>query len=405
MDYQPEIARCEREMAECEAYGGKDGFGALLGFCDWWGERSLLMAEALRAPFPYFGGKSKVAPLAWERFGDVPNYVEPFFGSGAVLLGRPTTPGVETVNDRDCLLANFWRALQNDPDKVARYADNPVNEADQHARHLWLVQQEEFRERMKTEPEFYDAKIAGWWVWGQCIWIGSGWCAVQLPHLGDAGKGVNRQLPHLGDAGTGVHRKLPHLGNAGTGGAWISDPTSGTPSRQIPFLNRPGAGINAKNRRNALTQYMCELAERMRRVRVCCGDWSRVCGPSPTVKLGITGVFLDPPYADEADRADSLYSTDDLTVAHAVREWAVANGDNRNLRIALSGYDGEHQMPDSWECIAWKARGGYGSQGEGRGRENSGRERIWFSPFCLRPQESLFHALNSALPSDAEAVA
>lgn len=42
----------------------------------------------LKAPFPYFGGKSKVAPLIWERFGVVSNYVEPFFGSGAVLLAR-----------------------------------------------------------------------------------------------------------------------------------------------------------------------------------------------------------------------------------------------------------------------------------------------------------------------------
>ena len=125
----------------------------------------------MKAPFPWFGGKSTVAHLVWERFGDVQNYVEPFFGSGAVLLNRPTEPGIETVNDLDCMVANFWRALQHDPDAVADAADWPVNEADQHARHLWLCSQEEFRERMKTEPEFYDAKIAGWWVWGQCIWI------------------------------------------------------------------------------------------------------------------------------------------------------------------------------------------------------------------------------------------
>jgi hypothetical protein len=332
----------------------------------------------LKAPFPWFGGKSRVAHLVWDRFGNVPNYVEPFFGSGAVLLARPHPPGIETVNDRDCMVANFWRALIFDPEAVAMYADNPVNEADQHARHLWLVQQEEFRERMKVDPDFYDPKIAGWWVWGQCIWIGSGWCAAQLPHLGDAGKGVNRQLPHLGNAGTGVHRKLPHLGDAGTGVEveCLSDPTSGTRARA------------------ALLEYMGELARRLRRVRVCCGDWSRVCGPSPTVKLGTTGVFLDPPYADEADRQDDLYATDSGSVAHAVREWAVANGDNPDLRIALCGYSGEHQMPGSWECVAWKARGGYGSQGDGRGRENAGRERIWFSPGCLKPP-TLFAGLYS----------
>lgn len=63
--------------------------------------------RTVKAPFPYFGGKSRVASLIWERFGSVPNYVEPFFGSGAVLLARPYLHGVETVNDADALLANF----------------------------------------------------------------------------------------------------------------------------------------------------------------------------------------------------------------------------------------------------------------------------------------------------------
>ncbi|KKM69533.1 hypothetical protein LCGC14_1449830, partial [marine sediment metagenome] len=43
----------------------------------------------LKAPFPWFGGKRRVADKVWERFGDVPNYVEPFAGSLAVLLERP----------------------------------------------------------------------------------------------------------------------------------------------------------------------------------------------------------------------------------------------------------------------------------------------------------------------------
>lgn len=308
------------------------------------------------APFPWFGGKSRAAHLVWDRFGNVGNYVEPFFGSGAVLLQRPYEPGIETINDKDCLVANFWRALQHDPDEVAAHADNPVNEADQHARHMWLCSQEVFRERMKTEHDFYDAKIAGYWVWGQCIWIGGGWCSVHLPGLGSAGKGVDRRRPHLGP-GMGVHRSLLHLGDAG---------------------------------RSALIEYMRALAERLRRVRVCCGDWSRVCGPSPTENLGLTGVFLDPPYSAEADRKNRIYAVDDLSVAHDVRVWAIANGDNPLLRIALCGYEGEHTLPTTWECVSWKLHSGYALLGHGKGRDNARHERIWFSPNCLRPQESLF---------------
>ena len=62
----------------------------------------------LRAPFPYFGGKSRAADLIWPRFGTVINFVEPFAGSLAVLLACPEIqrPRVETVNDANAFLAN-----------------------------------------------------------------------------------------------------------------------------------------------------------------------------------------------------------------------------------------------------------------------------------------------------------
>jgi site-specific DNA-adenine methylase len=141
--------------------------------------------------------------------------------------------------------------------------------------------------------------------------------------------------------------------------------------------------------------YMEQLATRLRNVRVCCGDWSRICGSSVTFKHGVTGVFLDPPYADTAGRSSDLYSTDSEDVAHDVRKWAIANGDNPDLRIALCGYESEHLMPESWDCVPWKTRGGYGSQGNNQGRENSAKERIWFSPHCLR--QSVFNFSEAAL--------
>lgn len=131
----------------------------------------------MRAPFPWFGGKSRAADLIWSRFSNVSNYVEPFAGSLAVLLARATPAKYETINDLDAYVANFWRASQRDPEAVAAHADGPVIEADMHARHVWLLDQQDFRERMLTEPDFYDPKIAGWWVYGVSSWIGDGWCA------------------------------------------------------------------------------------------------------------------------------------------------------------------------------------------------------------------------------------
>ena len=101
-----------------------------------------------------------------------------------------------------------------------------------------------------------------------------------------------------------------------------------------------------------------------------------------------SGIFLDPPYSGNADRCEKIYAEESLTVAADVREWAIASGDNPALRIALCGYEGEHAMPSNWEQVAWKTNGSYGMQGQGRGRDNAVRERIWFSPHCLRPARS-----------------
>lgn len=328
----------------------------------------------LPAPFPWFGGKRKVADVVWQRFGSVSNYVEPFFGSGAVLLGRPApVDGNETVNDIDGYVANFWRAIKHAPEDVAEHADNPVNENDLHARHVWLLQRREtLQSSLDGDPDFFDAKIAGYWVWGISCWIGSGFCSGngpwwvnedrQLVHLGN-GRGVNRKLVHLGDNGRGVNRQLVHLGNNGQG-----EPQS----RLLPWFSA--------------------LADRLARVRVCSGDWSRVCGPSVTFKHGLTAVFLDPPYADTAKRESNLYRMDSESVAHDVREWAIENGENKLLRIALCGYEGEHEMPDTWSVYEWSAGDGFGGQAQERSY-NGERERIWFSPACVSPrnrQGSLF---------------
>ena len=306
----------------------------------------------LKAPFPWFGGKSRVAHEVWARFGNTPNYVEPFAGSLAVLLGRGDVGKVETVNDLDGFIANFWRAVSHDAEAVARHADHPVNEVDLHARHTWLVSRsDDLVARLMGDPEYYDVKIAGWWCWGLCCWIGSGWCSGQGPW-----QSVDGVFQKVCNAGQGVNKQRPHLSGAGQG----------------------------CNKDTDLYAWFDALQARLSRVRVCCGDWRRVCGPSPTYKHGITAVFLDPPYSAEANRDMSLYAKDSATVAHDVRDWAITNGDNPKLRIALCGYESEHKMPNSWHAHSWKTKGGYGSQGNNtRGAANAHREMIWFSPHCI----------------------
>lgn len=327
-----------------------------------------------KAPFPYFGGKSRVVDQVWQRFGDVANYVEPFAGSLAVLLGRPHAGRIETVNDLNGWLANFWRALRADPEAVAEHADYPVSELDLHARGDWLFYRPgvaEWIEQLRADPGYYCAKSAGWWVWGQCCWIGSGWgpqmrdgeaVGRQLPHLGNAGQGVNRKRPHLSNAGRGVNRKRPHLGSAGQGDEPQTPP---------------------------IYEYLAALSDRLKRVRVCCGDWSRVCGPSVTFKHGLTGVFLDPPYG--ATERHDCYEFNSYEVAGEVRAWCLENGPNPLMRIALCGYEGEHNELEAagWSIHEWKPRGGFDGQRVNGENNNRERERVWFSPACLAEREPM----------------
>lgn len=316
--------------------------------------------------FPYFGGKSTIAGQVWQLLGNPKNYIEPFFGSGAVLFMRPDLASnrIETVNDKDGMLANFWRAVQPkaDPEAVAEFADWPVNENDLHARHKWLVgERDALTERLEADKDYYDAKIAGYWVWGISCWIGGGWC-----------ESLSRQIPHLGHSGRGIHkqalsRRRPHLSDVGVGHGINKGSIARTDSGLITAIKK--------------------FSDRLRNVRVCSGDWSRVCGDSVTIRHGLTGVFLDPPYSAK-DRA-ACYAVEDFEVAHAVRDWCLERGDDPLYRIVLCGYESEHAVMEShgWRVIAWKAGGGYANQGQRRG-VNATRERLFVSPHCLGLRQS-----------------
>jgi DNA adenine methylase len=393
--------------------------------------------DELQSPYPWFGGKRRAAAEIWARLGpDIVNFIDPFFGSGSILLARPGGAGkIETVNDLNCDVENFWRAIKYAPEEVAHFADYPVNEAAMHARHEWLVENlYEHRERMHTNCFYYDAERAGWWVWGQCIWIGAGWCTQpknrKHPKLDGIGKGIHsnrghrpsshwRQRPHMSGThrGNGIHglkQQLPDLAlgprvqNSGRGIAKLKQQipnlrvtdgaagngivSSGLLSDHLHNLPSLGndRGLNGVSAPPALEWFLA-LQARMRRVRVACGDWKRVLGPSILGKgknVGgrrPCGIVFDPPYKEEL-RARGLYADETEGVSAEVAEWCREHGDDPELRIALCGYEGEHEMPSSWSVYSWKGARGYA------GDDNTNRklERIWFSPHCLK-QATLTH--------------
>lgn len=68
-------------------------------------------------PFGWYGGK--FSHLAWllPLLPKCHHYCEPYAGSAAVLLNRPPSP-VETYNDLDGEVVNFFRVLRDENDKL-----------------------------------------------------------------------------------------------------------------------------------------------------------------------------------------------------------------------------------------------------------------------------------------------
>lgn len=73
----------------------------------------------IRPALRYYGGKWRLAPWIISFFPEHQNYVEPCGGAASVLLQKPRSP-LETYNDLDGNVVNFFRVLRDRPDELIR---------------------------------------------------------------------------------------------------------------------------------------------------------------------------------------------------------------------------------------------------------------------------------------------
>jgi DNA adenine methylase len=238
--------------------------------------------------FPYFGGKRRAAEQVWESLGRVDRYIEPFFGSGAVLLGNPYPAKSELINDINHHVANLWRALQHEPEKVWQLASAPCSEIELKARAKWL---KEWVPYDFSDMNAYDAYAAGVWLWVACVSINP-------------------------DANS---------------------------------LQRNGIPKGIKGR-EFTREWFDNVSNRLCRIEVLCGDWKR-CLTKATIgryeDFNFLGVFLDPPYGV----GNVHYDDNSGTAAKEVWEWAIENGNNPRMRIVVAGYDDGRELPKGWTVI------------------------------------------------------
>lgn len=272
----------------------------------------------MKTPFPHFGAKHRVAPEIWKRFGNPSYYYEPFGGSLGTLLGRPEATErlrYEYVGDAECQITNFFRAAKfANPEDLARLADWPASQLDLEARANWLkCQRVWLRESLRADPFWYDIECAAWFVWMQSVKISTNGTSIVL---------------------------------------------------------RRTSGVRRRNQ--DLTEYFTALSKRLKDVTIHFGDWTKLANAAARESVhSDVAILLDPPYKFATGRQEGLYVTDSGDVAEYVHRWALARSQTHpTLKIALCGFAGEHNLPPTWEEVAWQSKLG------------RGRERIWFSPNC-----------------------
>ena len=362
----------------------------------------------------WYGGKRRLAQTILDRLGRVEVYAEPFAGSLACLLASEPHAR-EVACDVDGGIVNFWRALRSDPEAVAYHADWPTFHDDLTARHRWLVLWVlEHGERLREDPDYCDAKAAGWWVWGISIWIGGGWCQPnyrakaapdRIPKFAPTpgGGGVSQQSGAV-PKGDGKIPKV-HTPLGGSGVDVQRRETLPVGDGQIPY---PGAGNQPRAAKGVSVQrvaafgygespcdgtrllpWLTALAGRLQRVIVLNRDWRSAVTPSvlaqtPTGPKPPVGILLDPPYLTE-ERSSEVYGSDmdgsSSAVAADAWKWAQEHGDR--YRIAYCAHEGDVEVPDGWDVVTETFSGIRDADRRKR------RDMVLFSPACQPVKQSM----------------
>ena len=251
--------------------------------------------------------------------------------------------------DLDGLLCNFWRALRADPEAVAYWAAWPTIHQDLTARHTWLRQwRAEHVHKVETDPDFYDPKVAGWWVWGLSNWIGGGWCTGKfsdkrpLSNQGQGGATAQGVQAQRGGQGQRPHVNTLH-------------PGQGVQAQRVGFQGSPDHVLTGDILDGSRWQlWFAALAKRLERVVVLNRSWESAVTPSllqqtPSAPKPPVGIFLDPPYLTH-DRDNTIYQGDEQAddVARKALAWAVEHGDK--YRIAYACGAAHFDVPDGWEA-------------------------------------------------------
>jgi len=113
----------------------------------------------LKTPISYYGGKQNMLRHILPKIPKHHNYIEPFFGGGAVFWAKDPSP-FEVVNDVNDRLMTFYKVLKYDFNEIEALVDETFHSRSQfrQSREVYTSQKEEVTRKIEC----------AWSVWMQC---------------------------------------------------------------------------------------------------------------------------------------------------------------------------------------------------------------------------------------------
>lgn len=313
-----------------------------------------------------------------------------------MLLAAPRIAPREVVADKNGLIINAWRALKYDPEQVAYWADMPTNHWELHSVHYWMIQWiVDNKDEIWHNPDFFDAKAAGRWLYGVSNWIGSNFGDETNMKKDKSPKEESR--PNVISRGVQMHQKpnrdiRPTLCSRGVqiqrtpdSIPWASTTTVGGRGVMTSRRNVPGSqGEIFYGDGSRLVGWFTAIQQRLANVYVLNRDWQSAVTPAVLglkKKNAKVAILMDPPYKTQIRNKD-LYASDiDGTsdkVAEESYEWALQYGER--YRICYAMHASDFPTPKGW--ISYEK-----SFGAHRDAKNRVQDQIIFSPACLEDDQ------------------
>lgn len=101
--------------------------------------------KKLKTPVTYYGGKQRLLKYILPLIPEHTQYVEPFFGGGAVYFAKDPSKA-EVINDRKHTVVNFYKVLKTEFPKLNREVQSTL-----HSEHAFLKSREILKAPIKNK--------------------------------------------------------------------------------------------------------------------------------------------------------------------------------------------------------------------------------------------------------------